>query len=80
MLTLNDRRVPEEKAPLARRNGKVQMYFDAVLNDLQMPLFNGTPEETKKWIEDNKPPWNLRVVVGETQEVLTVHEYMNTKG
>lgn len=56
------------------------MYFDAVLDDRMTPLFNGTPEETKAWLERWNPPQDikdtLQVCRGKTLHMLTVDEYL----
>jgi hypothetical protein len=53
------------------------MYFDAVINEKYEPLFNGTPEETKKWlVSDEIPDEQLNVVRGYDMRVLTVSEYL----
>jgi hypothetical protein len=53
------------------------MYFDAVLNDTMEPLFNGTPGETKKWLEENNTGDNsVRVCIGVSMTLVTVPEYM----
>ena len=55
------------------------MYFDAVLDKNTKPVFNGTPEETLKWLVKN-PNWHKRwVCVGETMEIVTETEYLNRK-
>lgn len=51
-------------------------YFDAVLDEKQFPVFNGTPEETKQWLLDNRDAWNLSVCVGKTLQMVSVQEYM----
>lgn len=52
------------------------MYFDAVLDENMQPLFNGTPEETKAWLENNETDNSVRVCIGESMVLVTVPEYM----
>lgn len=54
------------------------MYFDAVLDFNLKPLFNGTPEETKKWLLKQPDVFldQVRVCVGYSMEMLTVTEYL----
>lgn len=55
------------------------MYFDAVLDKDTRPLFNGTPEETQKWLVDN-PSWEKRWVCdGKTMNIITETEYLARK-
>lgn len=53
------------------------MYFDAVLNDLMMPVFNGTPKETKEWLKENfrHDYW---VCIGETMKTVRVQDYLSS--
>lgn len=55
------------------------MYFDAVLDRKYLPKFNGTPEETRRWLEGRPDVDLLQVCVGSTMEVIPVWEYM-TRG
>lgn len=55
------------------------LYFDAVLDENMRPLFNGTPEETKEWLEKNEPVKtdnSVRVCIGTSLVIVTVPEYM----
>jgi deoxycytidine triphosphate deaminase len=55
------------------------MYFDAVLNDETMsPVYNGTPDETKEWLEKYARLFlaPLNVCVGRTLDIVTVPEYL----
>jgi len=51
-------------------------YFDAVLTKNMVPLFNGTPKETKKWLEDNETNETDMVCVGKTMKLVSVPEYL----
>lgn len=50
-------------------------YYDAVLDENMNPLFNGTPEDTKEWLEKNKTDNSVRVCIGESMVLVTVPEY-----
>lgn len=52
------------------------VYFDAVLDKDMAPLFNGTPEETKKWLETNETDNSVRVCIGTSMALVTVPEYL----
>lgn len=54
----------------------IPIYFDAVLDENMQPLFNGTPEETKEWLEKNETNNSIRVCIGESLALVTVQEYM----
>jgi hypothetical protein len=52
------------------------MYFDAVLDENMNVLFNGTPDETKKWLEENEVDDNtVRVCIGTSMAIVTTLEY-----
>ena len=56
------------------------MYFDAVLvSDSGEVVFNSTPENTKRWIEETE--WvqteEYTVCDGRTLQFMTVEEYIN---
>lgn len=54
------------------------MFFDAVVNDRMVPLFNGTPREVRVWLarlEDGAEK-GLRVCVGSDLRVVSVQEYL----
>lgn len=53
------------------------MYLDAVVTDSMMPVFNGTPEETKAWLKENfrHDYW---VCIGETLKTIRAQEYLNS--
>jgi hypothetical protein len=58
------------------------MYFDAVLDDRMKPVFNGTPEETEKWLKENPKKLDLsahKVCYGYSMGVVSVSEYINKK-
>lgn len=40
-----------------------------------VPLFNGTPEDTKEWLEKNETDNSVRVCIGESMVLVTVPEY-----
>ena len=52
------------------------MYFDAVLDKNLRPIFNGTPEETKRWLETHPVDKETRVCYGQTMETVTVKQYL----
>ena len=54
------------------------MYFDAVLDPDMRPLFNGTPEETREWLEKKSENSSLMICVGKTMRMLTPTEYLST--
>lgn len=55
-------------------------YFDAVVNRDTIAVFNGTPEETVKFLEANpKLHRNHEVVVGTTLRFMTVTEYLRSR-
>jgi hypothetical protein len=57
----------------------MSVYFDAVLDDRMMPVFNGTPEETKEWIKKNPTiiaEHDLWVCIGKTLRMMTIKAYM----
>lgn len=55
------------------------MYFDAVLNTDMLPIYNGTPEQTKKWLEENpvEDEHAYQVCIGKTLQLVSVWEYKN---
>jgi hypothetical protein len=52
------------------------MYFDAVLDKDMKPVFNGTPEETKKFLEETLLSLDHSVCVGITMHLLTIPQYL----
>lgn len=57
------------------------MYFDAVLDKDLKPMFNGTPEATRQWIEDQKIQDlafvnDLQVCDGRNMRMYSVREYL----
>jgi hypothetical protein len=55
------------------------VYYDAVLDDDMMPLFNGTEDETVDWLLKNEQK-DLQVAVGRTNEIIPAEEYMERNG
>jgi len=56
-------------------------YFDAVLNDRMLPLFNGTPAETESWL-NKRPLWSMKtyqVCVGRTLAVMSIEAYLELR-
>lgn len=53
-----------------------ETFFDAVLDDAMMPVFNGTPEETLDWLKANPDAQSLRVCPGQSLRVIPAKEYM----
>lgn len=51
-------------------------YFDAVLDENMQVLFNGTPQDTKEWLEKSKTDSSVRVCIGESMVLVTIPEYM----
>lgn len=55
------------------------MYFDAVLDRNYKVLFNGTPAETKQWLNQNTTDINDLVVAdGREARFKTVGEYLDS--
>jgi hypothetical protein len=55
------------------------MYFDAVLDGLMYPLFNGTRDETRQWLRDNPEIASapeVMVCTGENLAMITVPDYL----
>ena len=56
------------------------MYFDAVLDEGMHPIFNGTQDETVKWLQEHPSLPVLdaatQVCVGRNMQLLTVAEYL----
>ena len=62
---------------LSRRCEEVNdLYFDAVLNDDMEPVFDGTPEEVKAWLEANETEFSTQVCIGSTMKLVSVPEYL----
>ena len=58
------------------------MYFDAVLDDRMIPVFNGLPEETEKWLKKNPDSLDLSahtVCLGHSMTVVPVSQYLEEK-
>jgi hypothetical protein len=43
------------------------------------PIFNGTPEDTKEWLESNSVDETHWVCVGKTMALVRVSEYLTRK-
>jgi hypothetical protein len=54
-----------------------QTYFDAVLDNDMHPLFNGIPEATRKWLEENPEMQVYSVCVGKTMHLVAAREYLD---
>lgn len=53
------------------------MYFDAVLDERMNPIFNGTPEETKKWLSENRNnPDVAQVCDGRNMRLVSIDDYL----
>lgn len=54
------------------------VYFDAVIDHSNMPIFNSTPENVKKYLEDRSDEENAAVHVfeGKTMLWFQVKEYL----
>lgn len=57
----------------------MKTYFDAVLDGSMRPVFNGTPFETKTWLEKNQTGDLdlMRVCPGHTMRLISVAEYLS---
>lgn len=53
-------------------------YFDAVLDQRFNPIFNGTPEETIKWLEGMTPISDWQVCIGRTMQTVPVATYIQS--
>jgi hypothetical protein len=56
------------------------MYFDAVLNKQRQPIFNGTPDAVKKWLEARRDDEEVResvVCLGVNLRIKTIDEYLS---
>jgi hypothetical protein len=52
-------------------------YFDAVLNEAMIPLFNGTTTETKEWLRGREIDASWRVCYGPTMQLIDVFDYLD---
>lgn len=52
------------------------MYFDAVLNERNFPLFNGTPKETREWLLTNETNSTMCVCIGRTLQMVSIEDYL----
>lgn len=54
------------------------MYFDAILDENWHPVFNGTPEETKKFAKtlDTDKKSRYVAIPGKTMQNLSIAEYL----
>lgn len=53
------------------------MTFDAVLNENLYPIFNGTPEETKAWLEARPDEHkDFQVSAGHNFAIVSVEQYL----
>lgn len=54
------------------------MYFDAVLDKNMQPIFNGTPQETREWLQLNISDNRIdSICIGKTMQLVTIKEYLN---
>lgn len=53
------------------------MFFDAVFDQGGLLLFNGTPAETKQWLEVNDDSTGLYVIPGASLRPLNVSTYLH---
>jgi len=51
-------------------------YFDAVLTQDMLPLYNGTPEEVRTWLEKNTTFESIIVCDGRTLECMSPSVYL----
>jgi hypothetical protein len=52
------------------------MYFDCVQDKQRNILFNGTPDETRAWLEEYGDNETMLVFYGQTLEDVTVEQYL----
>jgi hypothetical protein len=56
------------------------MYFDVVIGQCSIPVFNGTSEEVLHWLKENEPLCDcFKIIEGVTLLSLTVSEYKKLK-
>jgi len=58
---------------------RINMYFDAVVNENWDPIFNGTPDEVKKWLldrPDDEEVQKSRVLLGNTLTSTSIENYL----
>lgn len=57
------------------------MYLDAVITKDYIPVFNGTPEETRQWLRDNHDPeaTHIQVCIGKTLKTVSIADYLKGK-
>lgn len=53
------------------------MFFDAVVTKNLEPVFNGTPEQTREWLETTPEVDHLYVCVGISLAVVPVAKYLS---
>lgn len=54
------------------------MLFDCVLDEENLMVFNGSPEDTKEWVSVNLEETDLdhRICIGRSESLVTVREYL----
>lgn len=52
------------------------MYIDKVLTKNLVPLFEGSPEETREWLKNNKTDETDVVCDGYKSKFMTVSDYL----
>jgi hypothetical protein len=53
------------------------MFRDAVLNESLDPIFEGTPEEAKKWLQERSNDWaKMKVSPEPFIRIISVEEYL----
>lgn len=52
------------------------MFFDAVITKDAQPVFNGTPDQTREWLQTTPEVDELFVCVGVSLQVVPVSEYL----
>jgi hypothetical protein len=54
------------------------MYFDCVVDENLDPVYNGTPKETKAWLESQEVSLTItwQVCVGETLDMVSIPRYL----
>jgi hypothetical protein len=52
------------------------MSTDSVFDKSRENVFNGTPAETKQFLQDNPSEKHLDVVTGDTLEIKSIPEYL----
>jgi hypothetical protein len=52
------------------------MYFDAVIDSEMTPVFNGTPQEVRAWLDTAPDTLKYNVCIGADLRIVSVEEYL----